>query len=216
VTAAVTLIDAIHVNVTGIPPDAAKVAGYVSGTADIQWTTEDWARFPRAGRVRIEQGFGPFDPLTCDVLDVEAGAITPARAVDGVRQRIAHHITWTTIYATSGSLAAVVAALDAAGPRGWYAGHADCWLADWDLDESSAERLLGTEIRGLTCRAVQWASPQSNPGTLVPGSGMPLSGASVDLSVSEAGWHAAADPVSKPSKADALAAAKTVTAYLDG
>ena len=43
----------------------------------------------------------------------------------------------------------------------------------------------------MTCRAVHWASPTSNPGTIVPGGTLTLAQAQVDLSVAEDAWHPA-------------------------
>jgi hypothetical protein len=41
----------------------------------------------------------------------------------------------------------------------------------------------------MTCVGVQWASPSSNPNTVLPGpSGKTLREANVDLSVVDAGW----------------------------
>lgn len=191
------MIDAIHLNVPHIPVTSAKVAGYVTGTPDIQWTAADWARFPHSGHVRIEQGFGPFDPLHCDVLDVEARAVTPALAAQGVKDRIAAGIAGTTIYASRNTLPAVEAALNALLGGTWH-GHADCWLADWNLNEAEADALIGTTMHGMTCRAVQWASPSSNPRTLVPGSTMTLSQAGCDLSAAGAAWHPAPAPKPQP------------------
>jgi hypothetical protein len=122
---------------------------------------------------------------------VESGAATPAGAVGWVKARITAGITWSTIYGTDSTLAAVKAALDAAGPAGWYSGHVNVWLADWNLSESGAAVLIGTLIHGMTCVAVQWASPTSNPRTIVPGGTATLQQANVDLSVADANWHPA-------------------------
>ena len=201
--ATTTMIDAIHDSVHNIPVSSPKVAGYVSGTADIIWTAADWARFPRAGKVRIEQGYPHFKATGCDVFDVETAAVTPAQAAQGVRLRIAAGITWTTVYGSDSSLAAVLAALKALGPT-WYYGHVDCWLANWALSQAEAAAIIGTIVHGMTCRAVQWASPQSNPNTRVPGSRLTLAQANVDLSVTQPSWHAyvpaaAASQVGEPA-----------------
>lgn len=69
--------DATHDQVAAIPPWVDLVAGYVTGTADIQWTPADWERFPVGSRVTIDQG-GPGAPVyAADVIDVEAGAYVP-------------------------------------------------------------------------------------------------------------------------------------------
>jgi hypothetical protein len=198
-TATTPMIDATHANLARIPANVAaavaKVAGYDSGTSDIQWTPADFSRFPHAGHVRLEQGYTWTLPqiLNCEGFDVERGAVTPQVAAAGVQARINAGIQWTTIYGSDGSLAAVQAALKAFGPS-WYYGHVDCWLADWNLDEAQAAAKLGTEIHGMTCRAVQWASPATNPGTVIPGTTLTLAQAQADLSVTEAAWHAYVAP----------------------
>lgn len=211
------LIDATHDNVGHIPGGTPKVAGYTTGTKDIAWTAADWAMFPRAGHVRLEQGWawGYAQAIGCDGFDVEAQAVTPAEVVQGVKWRIAAGLTWTTIYASDGLLAAVTRALQGAGPQGWYWGHVDCWLADWNLSEAEASAKLGQLIHGLTCRAVQWASPTSNPGTIVPGTtNVTLQQAQVDLSVSQPGWHAFTPP--PPPPAPHLLAVQATAHYSDG
>lgn len=193
------LVDATHANAGVIPAGTPKVAGYTTGTPDIAWTPADWARFPKSGHVRIDQGFTwPPDPKSYDELDVEFLAVKSAAAVGAIHERIGAGITWTTIYAGNINLAQVVAALEASGPHGWYYGHVDCHFADWNLNQAQAEALLGTKIHGITCRAVQWASPSSNPHTLLPGTSLTLAQAQVDLSVSEDAWHAWVPPVPLP------------------
>lgn len=213
------MIDAIHANVASIPASTPKVAGYTTGKGSaIPWTAADWGRFPHAGHVRIDQDALASDPLGSDVLDVESGAATPAEVPAWVRTRIAHGITWSTIYGTDAALAQVWGALEAAGPHGWFFGHVDVWLADWNLSEAQASALVGTLVHGMTCRAVQWASPTSNPGTLVPGGTLTLAQANVDLSVTEPVWHAYVPPVPPPpvlvTKAEAEAALATLERFV--
>jgi hypothetical protein len=75
------MVDSIHATCHNIPAGTRKVAGYVTGSADIRWRRADWDRFsPRhTGLVRIDQSFGGRDPLGSDVLDVERGQPRPAR-----------------------------------------------------------------------------------------------------------------------------------------
>jgi hypothetical protein len=182
-----TMIDATSASAGNIPSGSPKVAGYVTGTSEVRWTPQDWARFDPAttSLVRIDQGFTwPPLPTSYDVLDVENLAVTAAEVPAAVQARIAAGITWTTVYGSASALAAVEARLRAAPfGAGWYYGHVDCWLADWNLNEAEATALLGTRISGLTCTAVQWASPASNPGTVLPGSTLTLAQSNCDLSV---------------------------------
>jgi hypothetical protein len=196
VTSTVTLIDAIRVNAHNIPPSTPKVAGYGTGIGDVPWTDAEWDLFPHSGLVVIDQtpGGAVFAAGQADVYDMEALAGTPGQFPALVKARIAKGITWSTGYGTDSTLAAAKAALDGAGPHGWYYGHVDCWLANWNLSEAQAAALVDTLVQGLTCRAVQWASPSSNPNTIVPGGTQTLAQAQVDLSVAEAAWHPAPPP----------------------
>ena len=212
-----TMIDAIHASVPNVPATTAKVAGYVSGTPDIQWTATDWARFPHSGKVRIEQGYGPWpppDPHGYDVLDVEDRAVAASQVPAEVHSRISHGITWTTVYGSDDALKDVQSALiasEAQWGRSWYWGHVDCWLADWNLSAAQAAAMIGAKVHGMTCRAVQWASPTSNPGKLVPGSALTLKQANVDLSVTADTWFP--PPVPTPPKTVSVVVTAT---YDDG
>ncbi len=193
------MIDAVRVNAHNIPRRMPKVAGYVTGTGSVPWTATQWGYFPRAGHVRIDQSptLAKFSAGHADVADVEFLAGTIASFIHAVRARIAAGVQWSTIYGTDATLAAAAAELQAAGPHGWYYGHVDCWLADWNLDKAQAAALTGRKVHGLHCRAVQWASPTSNPGTIVPDGTLTLAQAQVDLSVAEDAWHPApTSPVS--------------------
>lgn len=78
----VVVYDATHANI-GQLPKGVQVAGYTTGSAGIQWTAQDWAAHP--GAVRIDQDPAASDP-TADILDIEAGAATPASAPDWVKR----------------------------------------------------------------------------------------------------------------------------------
>lgn len=185
-----TMIDGTHADVGNIPESSPTVGGYMTGTPDIQWTPADWSRFPHSAHVRINQGYQAIHVSMWDVADVERGALTPADIPPLVHDRIGLGITWTTIYGSDSTLAAVHDELkNAPGTPGWFFGHVDCWLVNVALNEAEAGRIVGTEVHGLTCRAVQWADPQSNPDTIVPGSTLTLAQANLDLDVADATWH---------------------------
>jgi|SRR6267378_2694412 len=182
------MVDTIGSDATHIPAGIPDVGGYVSGTSDIIWTAGEWARFPNSKHVRIWQGFGTRPSITgFDVIDVEAGAVTVAEAAQAVRDRVAAGIHWTTLYGTDSTLAALSAAIQAEGHTVWD-GHVNAWLADWNLSGTTAAAKLGTFIHGMSCVGVQWASPSSNPNTLIPGTKLTLKVANCDLSVVDAGW----------------------------
>ena len=201
-TATETMLDAVRTSARNIPASTRKVAGYGTGSGVVPWTPAEWGLFPHAGHVRVDQtpALATFAGGDADVADIEALAGMISSFVVAVKHRIAKGITWSTAYGTDGTLAAVRAALDAAGPHGWYYGHVDCWLADWNLSAAQAAALVGTLVHGMTCRAVQWASPSSNPRTAVPGGTLTLAQAGVDLSMAEAAWHPAPTPPPPPQQ----------------
>jgi hypothetical protein len=134
--------DAIHLNVAALAAAGTDmVAGYVTGTPDIQWTTADWALFAGKVAVTIDQGFTGSPVDSADVLDVEPGAWTPAGAV---AQKPHMTSPRPTVYCS----ASVVPELDAAGWRG------DVWVADW----TSTPPLQPYPVpAGMTCVAVQYS-----------------------------------------------------------
>lgn len=74
--------DAIHDNVAALKAAHTQmVAGYLTGTTDIRWTTGDWALFPGIPHVTIDQGAYGSPVMWADVRDVEPGAWQPQNAV---------------------------------------------------------------------------------------------------------------------------------------
>ena len=74
--------DAIHDNVAALKAAHTQmVAGYLTGTTDIRWTTGDWAQFPGIPHVTIDQGAYGSPVMWADVRDVEPGAWQPQNAV---------------------------------------------------------------------------------------------------------------------------------------
>jgi hypothetical protein len=186
------MLDTEGATADDIPTGTLKVAGYVTGSGAVPWTAQDWGLFPHSAHIRIDQRAGNhLGPHDSDVLDVEPGAAAPAEVPDWVKARIAAGITWSTIYASGGTWPNIKAALDSAGPRGWYYGHVNAWYADWNLNLAGATALLGHQTNGITIVAVQWASPTSNPNTIVPGGTLTLRQANVDISVTADDWFPA-------------------------
>jgi hypothetical protein len=183
--ATTVMIDTIHADVGNIPVNTPKVAGYSTGTPDIRWTAADWDRFPRSGKVRINQD-GSTDvseASIANVADFEVGAFTEAQVVEWVKLRKHSHIA-SAIYVAASNRASLTSALREAGLTG-----VDLWVADWSLSEAEAAKMLTTS-GDYPVVAVQWASPASNPDTLVPGSAKTLAEANVDLSITVASWFA--------------------------
>jgi hypothetical protein len=189
----VTMIDTIGGSAGNIPASTQKVAGYVTGSEGVPWTSGDWAHFPHAGHVRIDQSpdAGAIAAGAADAYDLEQGACTVSELVSIIRQRIQDGITWATVYGGQSNLASMTAALRAAQDQygqGWYDGHVYYWLANWDLNQAEATALVGTFVEACTCIAVQWASPASNPNTVVPGGTGTLRELNLDLNVAETSW----------------------------
>jgi hypothetical protein len=198
--AVAVMLDTVGTSAANIPGATKYVGGYITGSGAVPWSAGDWALFPNARKVRIYQNPGQGMALEAwDVIDLENGAFTVAEAVAETKRRVDAGITWTYIYATRSNLAAFTAALKAEGTHYWN-GHVMYWLADWNLNEAEAAALIGTFVEGATCIGVQWASPTSNPNTVVPGGSHTLAQANVDISVVDANWmpSSAPAPVTPP------------------
>jgi hypothetical protein len=184
--ATAVMIDTIHDDVRNIPVNTPKVAGYITGTPDIQWTNADWDRFPRSGKVRINQE-GSTDVREAgvgNVADCEPGAFSVAQVLEWVKLRKHSHLA-CAVYVSASEQGSLTSALRDAGHTG-----VDLWVADWSLSEAEAAGSLTTSGE-YPVVAVQWASPASNPDTTVPGGSLTLSEANVDLSITVRSWLAA-------------------------
>ncbi len=187
-TVGTLMIDAIQANAGNIPVSTPKVAGYVTGTPDIRWTQSDWERFPDAGTVHIDQSpeLAAYGSNAASVADIEAEAGTVSAFVTASQSRLRlGRLLWC--YGTETTISEVSAALKGAGIP---LGRCGAWLANWNLSQAEANAALGTSIADIRIVGVQWASPTSNPATIMPGSNLTLSQAQVDLSVTVPGWFA--------------------------
>jgi hypothetical protein len=186
----VVMIDATHSSAGNVPVSTSKVAGYVTGTGNIEWTPSDWARFPSSGHVRIDQSpaLAAWASGAADVADVESGAATVASAIAVGLERQKNG-WWSFVYVAEGNVGALTSAAAAAGLS-----KLQVWLANWNLDEAEAAAALSGDVV-----AVQYASPSSNPSTVVPGGTQTLAEANVDLSVTVPSWFAYVTP--EPQKA---------------
>jgi hypothetical protein len=133
--------DAIHDNVPALAqaPGLQMVAGYVTGSADIKWTAADWARFSLP-EVTIDQGYTGSPVPGADVRDVEAGAWTPAAAVN--------LSGWTAPQPTIYCSLSVLSQVAQAGWRGAV------WVADWTGSPPASPPAVPP---GMTCVAVQYS-----------------------------------------------------------
>jgi hypothetical protein len=195
----IPMVDVTHDSVQRIPADLKiKIGLYITGSEDIEATLADRDRFAdAAGVVLIDQS----DSLDADlgdvkvVKDTEAGASKIPTTVNVVAQRHAAG-KGTSPYIATGDLAALLDALRAAGELGpWVT----IWEADWNLSEAEATARLGTDLgNGAIIASIQFASPTSNPDTLIPGTSIALAQANADLSVTLDAWMAKAAPAPKP------------------
>lgn len=213
-----TMYDTIHDDAAHIPDTAAKAAGYVTGTPDIQWTGADWARLPRSGKVRVDQSAAgtEYEAGRADVYDMEQLAGTPARFAElaAARHRRGEG---NCGYGSHITLAQAANELDGFKglPAGWWHG-TGAWLADPSLSAAEAAAFVGTvQYGGFLIRAVQWATPRSNPTLSVPGG--TLAALNLDLSIADAAWFPAPPDGGKgPTwQAQALAQARALVAFLE-
>ena len=184
----VVMLDTVGTAAHNIPKATPYVAGYMSGSGAVPWGGSEWAMFPESRKVRILQDPNDnVDPHIWDAIDMEYRALTAADTAAEVKRRVDAGIEWTTVYATRTNLALVTAAVKGLGGSYWN-GHVNYWLADWNLDEEEASAIVGTFVEGATCIGVQWASPSSNPNTVVPGGSATLVQANIDISVVDGSW----------------------------
>lgn len=191
-----TAVDTIHAYVNNIPADSTaiqQVNGYITEAHPgdgIQWTTSDFDRFPHYVKKTIAQL--PYHDPAADILDVETGAATDPEAVLWVQGRHAAKQA-AHIYVDKNNVPALFDALKAANELE----QTYLWLADWSLNETEARTILGTDFGGFRVEMVQWASPSSNPNTILPGTNYTLKNAGCDLSVAIpfSTWQAPVNPV---------------------
>lgn len=179
----IDMMDTIRTSVHNIPQSCQKVAGYVTGSGDIPWTDAEWALFPHAGHVTINQAPGSSQPFIGNVKDIETGAGSIADFVAEARIREQQRHWNYAGYVDAADAAACAAACRSAGLS-----MVELWIADWRLNRQQAIAQLGTMVNGYPVVGIQWASPTSNPDTIVPGSTLTLKEANIDLSVTVASW----------------------------
>lgn len=168
--------------IADVNPDA--IWPYVTGSEGIPWTRQQIDRFPHARVYRVNQGWvqGPGEALNGDEFDMEAGAWTVSALLSIVAAR--RRVHWSTrIYCswTNYGLMSQELAQAGMGQSVWYR------IADWNLTQHLAELELHANVY-----AGQWASPTSNPTTLIPGTNLSLAEANADLNVvlrMSTGWE---------------------------
>lgn len=169
-------------SVSFIPPDVPAIWPYVTGSKAIVWTPEQIAAFPKAHVVRVNQGFNSWGDLDGDEFDIEEMAWNPDQVANVVAARRARN--WSTrLYGTYDTYGQVTRLLADAGTR-----RSTWWrIADWDLSAHLAQQELWGDVY-----AGQYASPSSNPHTIIPGTAHDLMTANCDLNVlllENTGWE---------------------------
>lgn len=178
------LVDAIGANSGHIPVTAPKVGAYTTGNG-IMWDAGQIDRFKgHSGLVLIDQAANDGLAGGANVKDSETGAATIAEVV-ATAKRFGPKAFST--YIQKSNIDACRSALADEHLEGMT-----YWMADWNLTQAQATELLVGDIM-----AVQFASPSSNPNTILPGTNLTLREANVDLSITRDAWHAA--PARKPS-----------------
>ena len=152
----VLVFDATHDNI-GALPKGAQVAGYTTGTGThIRWTDADFAAHP--GAVRIDQDPAASDP-TADVLDIEAGAATPASAPGWVKRALASRTSQArpgqrspAVYMSQSGVTEVVNALVAGG----ISSGVGLWIANFSLTQAQATQMVLSASGPFPVIAVQF------------------------------------------------------------
>ena len=181
-----------------IPAATPVLFVYKTGTTsnpDIEWTEADITALPELENLpisqiyRIHQGFGSRDSfrtddgIPWDEIDMEAGAWSPDDTLRAIHDR--NTVQWSTrVYASDTPWTQLT---DLALRMGNSLRSVYWREANWSLSRGIARSLIGTGKR----YAVQWASPSSNPLTLVPGTPVTLTTANLDLNeigLRRTGW----------------------------
>lgn len=165
--------DCLALNVSRLPRDIPAIWPYVTGTPEVQWSDTEIAWFKNARKYRVNQHYGNDNAMDGDEFDIEYLAWTPDECVDVTRERASR--SWSTrFYGTYATYGTTTAKLAAAGVRQgtWWR------IADWNLDRHMADAALWGDVY-----AGQYASPTSNPDTVIPGTRTTLAEAQCDLNV---------------------------------
>jgi hypothetical protein len=133
------VLDATHANISSLPANVA-CAGYVTGTPDIVWTTEDWNAHP--GAIRIDQSpSGTVWDATADVDDYETGAVQLSELAPRAKLRIASFKNGTRpgqrsplVYVSADNVSQVANALVNGGVNSGVG----LFVANWDLTQAQA------------------------------------------------------------------------------
>lgn len=166
-------IDAESSSAVHVPKHVPVFWPYITGTPDVIWSPTQIATVDAGLVITVDQGYDRINPLLPDEFDVEAHAITTQQAAAialaraDARKITRFYGTWATMADVSEELAFQELLRNV-----WWR------ISDWNLDEEMAKSALVNNVY-----AVQWASPTSNPHTLIPGTNTTLAAGNADLSV---------------------------------
>jgi type IV secretory pathway TrbD component len=131
--------DATHANIGSLPKNGQK-AGYVTGSAGIEWTAADFTAHPSAIRIDQSPLPGIWDS-TADVDDYENGAVNLSELAGRAVARMASFVDAVrpgqrepAIYMSASNVTAVVNALLAGGIKSGVG----LWIAHFGITEASA------------------------------------------------------------------------------
>lgn len=186
-------VDCIHAAVGLQPRSLIAVMGYVTGTPDIKWTDQDWARFPYAGKLRVDQTpqLEEFAALDADVADVEPRAGTLEAFIPAARTR-AHAGHSSTLYISWGNGGSELARARQEVDQAGGVGGVRYFIAEYSWSMQTAIAFMDDPANSDVV-GVQFATPGSNPRTILPGTDhTTLAQAAADLSVKRASWFGSA------------------------
>ena len=162
----------------------AVLAGYVTGTDGVDWPAHYWTDLAtKCGLFRYDQtpALNLFGSGAADGADIERGAGVLSDAITAARNREAHG--WDSyFYFSQDVLGDARQAVAASGLK-----RVRFIVANWSDSRAAAEAFIAANPDVV---GVQWASPQSNPDTICPGTSKTLAELNVDLNVTQAGFFA--------------------------
>jgi len=153
--------DAIRTNIPLLPKGAQAYAGYATGAGPVPWSEQDFTAHATAlgPCLRIDQDPAASD-ATADILDVEAGAATPADCAWWAKRAMAAFKAATrpgqrspAIYCSASNVTTVVNALI----RGGVTSGVGLIVANWSLTEAQAAMDVLAAAGPFPVVGVQWA-----------------------------------------------------------
>jgi hypothetical protein len=177
----VAQVDTTHVNVDKLPANLIAVMGYDTGTPDVLWIPPDWARFPGASHVNLDQSFAleSFASGQSKGADIERGAGTVQTFIQAARRRMTLGLG-SPLYISFDALNDALTQCVKAGITG-----VRTMVANYEWSETEARAYLDANAQAVL---VQFANSGTNPRTVIPGTSLTMADVNCDLSVKRADW----------------------------